>query len=97
LQFANRCLTILDGCPCDGCSDCFNCQEVCLDPENNENTQGCIELGHEQYDDCIESCADETQCLHCFEDFDTFMDNCPCQPNCPGTYIFLWSAPDNFS
>jgi len=83
-DFVKHIFYILDGCPCDGCTDCFDCKEVCLDPESNENTQGCIKLGNLQYDECMESCGDGTDCMQCFEDLDTFMDNCPCKPNCPG-------------
>jgi len=69
-----------DGCPCLDCLDCISCEEIC-EAHNTPQLDLCYEAGLVDLNTCSETCSGES-CIQCQEDFDDFLNDCPCQSYC---------------
>ena len=73
---------ILAGCPCADCADCWQCEDICHD--GNENAQKCADIADQQFLKCNQACLDDIDCLlQCAKDHDDFISQCPCGQSCP--------------
>jgi len=68
------------GCPCLDCLDCISCEEIC-EAHNTPQLDLCYEAGLSDLNSCSESCSGES-CIQCQEDFEDFLNDCPCQSYC---------------
>jgi len=80
----------LDSCPygsqCpNGCDECENwaCQTTCRDPANERDWETCRDMADAAFLECNYGCGTDVDCiLHCIEQNEQNLSNCPCGANC---------------
>jgi len=69
------------GCPCDG----WDCS--CSTIDGMHYAEMCLILINTTVGECIDDCAGNIDCIiHCTNQYQDNMDNCPCGINCPSRF-----------
>jgi len=68
------------GCPCLGCLNCVSCEEIC-EAHYTPQLDLCYKTGLGDLNKCSKMCSGES-CIQCQEEFEDFLNDCPCQSYC---------------